>query len=70
MGPEEAISEELEPGKAFVPKPEADESGEDSSDNESGPELDQGGQSGAHQEVPAAIRKLYDSFTGAPQSIT
>ena len=29
-----------------------------------------GGQRGAHQEVPAAVRKLYDSFTGAPQPIT
>ena len=50
-------------------EPEADESGEDSSDDESKPEPDQGGQSGAHQEVPAAVRKLYDSFTGAPQPI-
>ena len=47
-----------------------DESGEDSFDNESEPELEQGGRSGAHQEVPAAVRKLYDSFTGAPQPIT
>ena len=52
-----------------MPEPEADESGEDSSDDESEPELDRGGQSGAHQEVPAAVRKLYDSFTGAPQPI-
>ena len=47
-----------------------DKSGEDSSDDESEPEPDQGGQSGAHQKVPAAVRKLYDSFAGAPQSIT
>ena len=46
-----------------------EESGEDSSDDESEPEPDQGGQSGAHQEVPAAIRKLYDSYLGAPQPI-
>ena len=58
-------SEEVESEKAFVPEPEADASGEDSSDDESAPELDQGGQSGAHQEVPVAVRKLYDSFTGA-----
>ena len=56
--------------KALLPEPEADESGEDSSDDESESEPDQGGQSGAHQEVPAAVRKLYDSFTGAPQPIT
>ena len=38
---------------------------------ESRPELDQSGQSGAYQEeVLAAVRKLYDSFTGAPQPIT
>ena len=53
-------------GKAFVPEPEADESGEDSYDDDSEPKLDQGGQSGAHQEVPATVQKLYDSFTGAP----
>ena len=47
LGPEGATSEELEPGKAFVLEPEADMSGEHSSDNESEPELDQGGQSGA-----------------------
>ena len=47
-----------------------DKSGEDSSDDESEPEPDQGGQSGAHQKVPAAVQKLYDSFAGAPQSIT
>ena len=70
FGPEGATSEELEPEKACVPEPEADESGEDSFDGESESELDQGGQSGAHQEVPAAVRKLYDSFTGTPQSIT
>ena len=67
---EGATSEELEPEKACVPAPEADQSGEVSSDDESEPELDQGGQSGAHQEVPTAVRKLYDSFTGAPQPIT
>ena len=70
FGPEGATSEELEPETFFLPEPEADESGEDSSDDESKPESDQGGQSGAHQEVPAAVRKLYDSFTGAPQPIT
>ena len=68
--PEGATSEELEPEKAFVPEPEADESGKDSSDDESEPELDQGGQSGAYQEAPAAVRKPYHSFTGAPQPIT
>ena len=67
--PEGVTSEELEPEKALVPEPEADESGEDSSDDESEPELDQGGRSGVHQEVPATVRKLYDSFTG-PQTIT
>ena len=39
--------EELEQEKAFVPEPEADELGEDSSEDESQPELDQGGWSGA-----------------------
>ena len=68
--PEGATSEELEPEKSFMPEPEAGESGEDSSDDESEPELDQGGQRDAHQKVPAAARKLYDSFTGAPQAIT
>ena len=70
FGPEGATSEELESEKAFLPEPEADESGEDSSDDESEPEPDKGGQSGTHQEVPAAVRKLYKSFTGAPQPIT
>ena len=70
FGPEGATLEKLEPEKAFVPDPEADESGEDLSDDESEPELDQGGQSGAHQEVPAVVQKQYDSFTGAPQPIT
>ena len=68
FGPEGGTSEELEPEKAFMLEPKADESGEDSSDDESGPELKQRGQSGAHQEVPAAVRKLYDSFTGAPST--
>ena len=68
--PEGETSEELEPEKAFLPEPEADESREDLSEDESEPEPDQGGQRGAHQEVPAAVRKLYDSFTGAPQPIT
>ena len=68
--PEGATSTELEPEKEFVSETQADDSGEDSSDDESEPELDQGGQSSAHQEVPAAVRKLYDSFTGVPQSIT
>ena len=71
FGPEGETSEEFKPEKAFVPEPEADESGKDSSDDEeSEPELDQGSQSGTHHEVPTAVRKLYDSFTGAPQSIT
>ena len=70
FGPEGATLEELEPEKALVPEPEADELGEDSTDDESEPELEQGGQSGAHQEVPAAVRKMYDSFTGGPQPIT
>ena len=61
---------ELEPENTFLPEPETDESGEDSADDESGPEPDQGGYSGAHQDVPAAVGKLYDSFTGAPQPIT
>ena len=42
FGPEEATSEELEPEKAFLPEPKVDKSGEDSSDDESEPELDQG----------------------------
>ena len=70
LGPERETSEELEPEKSFLPEPEVDESREDSPDDESEPEPDQRGQSGAHQEVPAAVRKLYDSFTGTPQSIT
>ena len=70
FGPEVATSEELEPKKAFLSEPEADESGEDSFYGESEPEPDQSGQSGAHQEVPAAVRKLYDSFASAPQPIT
>ena len=67
--PEAATSEELKPEKAFLPEPEADESGEDSSDDKREPELDQSGQSGAHQEIPAAVRKLYYSFTCTPQPI-
>ena len=70
FAPEGETSEELEPGKPFLPEPKADESGEDSSDDASEPEPDQDNQSGALQEVPAAVRKLYDSFTGAPQPIT
>ena len=70
FGLEGETSGELEPEKMFVPELEVDESGEDSSDDEREPELDQGGQSGAHQEVPAAVLKLCDSFTGAPQPIT
>ena len=70
LGPKGATSEELEPQAVFVPEPEADESGEDSSDDESEPGLDQGGQSGAHQEIPAAVQNLYGSFTDAPQPIT
>ena len=70
LGSEGATSEELEPGKASLPESEADESGEDSSDDEIEPKPDQSGRSGADQEVPAAVRKLYDSFTGAPQLIT
>ena len=69
-GPEGATSEELEPQTAFMPESEADESGEDSSDDESKLTLEQGGKSGAHQEVPAAVRKLDDSFTGSHQPIT
>ena len=69
FGPEGATSEELEPEKGFVPEPEACESEEDLSDDESESELDQGGPSGAHQEIPAAVRKLYNSFIGTPQSI-
>ena len=65
-----AALEELKPEKSFPPEPEVDESGEDSSDDESEPEPDQGGHSGAHQEVPVAVRKLCDSFTGAPQPTT
>ena len=68
--PEGATSEELGPEKSFLPEPEADESGEDSSDDKSEPEPDQGGHSGAYQEVPAAVRKLYDSFTAAPKLMT
>ena len=59
--------QQLEPERAFVPEPDTDESGEDSSDDESEPELEQGGQSGTYQEVPTAVRKLYASFTGVPQ---
>ena len=71
FGPEGATSEELESEKkTFLPESEADESGEDLSDDESEPEPDQDDQSGAHREVPAAVRKRYDSFTGAPQPIT
>ena len=70
FGPERATSEELEPEKSFLPEPKADESGEDSSDDESEPEPDQDGQNSAHQDVPATVQKLYDSFTGAPQPIT
>ena len=68
--PEGETLKKLEPEKALMPEPKVDESGEDSPDDESLPKLDQGGQSSAHQEVPTAVRKLYDSFTGAPQSIT
>ena len=70
FGPEGATSEKPEPEKSFLPEPEADASGEDSSDDESEPEPYQGGHSGAHQRVPAVVRKLYDSFTGAPQLTT
>ena len=69
FGPGGAISEELEPKKAFVPGLEVDGSGEDLSDHENEPELDQGGQSGDHEELPAAVQKLYHSFTSAPQPI-
>ena len=55
--------------KSLLPEPEADESGEDPSDDQSEPEPDQSVQSGTHQKVPAAVRKLYDSFTGAFQPI-
>ena len=70
FGPEGVTSEELEPEKSLLPEPEVDESEEDSSGDESEPESDQVGQSSAYQEVPAAVRKLYNSFTGAPQPIT
>ena len=70
FGPERANSEELEPEKSFLPEPKADESGEDSSDDESEPEPDQGSHSGGHQEVPVAVRKLHDSFTGTSHPIT
>ena len=70
LGLEGATLEELEPEKSFLPEPKADKSGKDSSDGESMPELDQVGHSGAHQEVPATVRKLYDLFTRAPQPIT
>ena len=70
FGLEGATWEELGLEKAFVPESEADKSEEDLSDDESESELDEGDQSGAHQEVPAAVRKLYDSFTGTPQPIT
>ena len=70
FGPEAGTSGELGPRKAFVQEPDADKSGVESPNDESEPELDQGGQSGAHQEVPAAVQKLYNSFTGAPQPIT
>ena len=70
FGSEGATSEELEQKKMFVPEAEADESGEDSFDHESEPKLDQCGQSGAHQEVLTTVRKLYNSFAGAPQPIT
>ena len=56
FGPVGAVSEELEPKKTFVPGLEPDESGEDLSKHENEPELDQGGQSGAHQELPAAVQ--------------
>ena len=48
FGPEGATSGELEREKVFVPEPEADESLEDSSDDENKPKVDQGGQSGRH----------------------
>ena len=70
FGPDGTTPEELEPKKSFMPEPEADESGEDLFDDESESGVDQGGQSGAHQEVPAAVRKLNDSYTGASQRIT
>ena len=38
-GPEGETSEEIKPEKSFVPEPEANESGEDSSDDESESEL-------------------------------
>ena len=34
FGPDGVTSEKLDPGKVFVPEPEADEWGEDSSDDE------------------------------------
>ena len=49
---------------------EAEESGENSSDDEIESDLDQCDHSRAHQEVQAAVVKLHASFTGAPQPIT
>ena len=43
LRPEGATSEELEPEKSFLPEPKADESGENSSDDDSEPESDQDG---------------------------
>ena len=43
FGSEGATSGELEPEKSLLPEPEADESGEVSSDDESESEPDQGG---------------------------
>ena len=67
LGQRGQLRRSLNPKKRFLPEPEADESGEDSSDDKRELELDQGGQSGAHQDVPTVVRKLYDSFTCAPQ---
>ena len=56
FGPEGRISEKLEPKKSLLPEPDTEESGENSSDEENEPELDQGVKSGAHQKAPAAVQ--------------
>ena len=54
LGRRGQLRRSLNRGKAFVSEPEPVESGEDLPNDENEPELDQGGQSGAHQQVPAA----------------
>ena len=60
LGRRGQLRRSLNPEKASVPEPEADESGEDSSDDESELVLDQGDQSGAHQEE---YRPPYENCT-------